>query len=77
MILNVTKAEYIDGFRIKVMFNDGNEKVVDLKEYIYSKKHPYFQPLKEIEEFKKFKVHRTIIWESGADIAPEFLRDEA
>ncbi len=76
MILNVVKADYINDFRVKILFNDGLEKIVDLEEYIYSKKHPFFQPLKNIEEFQKFHVHRTLIWDNGADIAPEYLHDK-
>jgi len=75
MILNITKADYINDFKIKLSFNDGLEKVVDLENYIQSKKHPFFQSLKEVDEFKKFRVHKTLIWESGADIAPEYLHD--
>jgi hypothetical protein len=36
-----------------------------------------FEPLKEVEYFRKFQVHpelRTIVWPNGADFAPEFLR---
>ncbi len=73
MILNITKADYINDFKIKLSFNDGLEKVVDLQNYIQSKKHPFFQSLKEVDEFKKFRVHKTLVWESGADFAPEFL----
>ena len=76
MILNIVKADYINDFKVKVLFNDGLEKIVDLKEYIYAKKHPFFQPLKKVEEFKKFHVHRTLIWDNGADIAPEYLHDK-
>ena len=76
MILNVTKADYISDFKVKVSFNDGVEKIVDLKNYIYSKKHPFFQPLKEVETFKKFQVHKTLVWSNGADIAPEYLHDK-
>jgi len=76
MILNVTKAQYLEGFKVKVWFNDGLEKIVDLKNYINSKKHPFFQPLKQIDEFKKFHVHKTLVWDNGADIAPEYLRDK-
>ena len=76
MILNIVEADYINDFKVKVLFNDGLEKIVDLKEYIHSKKHPFFQPLKKIEEFKKFHVHRTLIWDNGADIAPEYLHDK-
>ncbi|HFU76860.1 MAG TPA: DUF2442 domain-containing protein [Arcobacter sp.] len=75
MILNITKAQYIEEFKVKVWFNDGLEKIVDLKNYINSKKHPFFQPLKEVEEFKKFQVNKTLIWDNGADIAPEYLHD--
>ncbi len=76
MMLNIVKADYINDFKVKVLFNDGLEKTVDLKDYIHSKKHPFFQPLKKIEEFKKFLVHRTLIWDNGADIAPEYLHDK-
>lgn len=76
MILNITKADYINEFKVKILFNDGLEKIVDLKNYINSKKHPFFQPLKDIENFKNFNVHKTLVWESGADIAPEYLHDK-
>mgnify|MGYP000560237011 CR=1 FL=1 len=75
MILNIIKAEYIQEFTVKIWFNDGLEKIVDLKNYIHTKKHPFFQPLKQIDEFKKFHVHKTLVWDNGADIAPEYLRD--
>jgi hypothetical protein len=75
MILNVIKAEYLSEFKIKVLFNDGIEKTIDLKNYINAKKHPFFKPLKQINEFKKFKVYKTIVWDSRADIAPEYLKN--
>lgn len=75
MILNITKAQHIEEFKVKVWFNDGLEKIVDLKNYINSKKHPFFQPLKQVDEFKKFQVRKTLVWDNGADIAPEYLHD--
>ena len=76
MILHVTKADYMTEFKIKVSFNDGLEKIIDLKNYINSKKHPFFQPLKQVNEFKKFHVNKTLVWDNGADIAPEYLHDK-
>jgi hypothetical protein len=73
MILNIIEANYLDDFRVKLLFNDGLEKVVDLKDYMNSKKHTFFQSIKRVEEFKKFKLHKTLIWDTGADIAPEYL----
>jgi hypothetical protein len=36
-----------------------------------------FEPLRDVEYFKTFKLHpelRTVVWPNGADFAPEFLR---
>ncbi len=73
MILNIIEANYLDGFRVKLLFNDGLKRIVDLQNYMHSKKHPFFKSLKNVEEFKKFKLHKTLIWDTGADIAPEYL----
>ncbi len=68
----VLKAEYVDAYRIKVWFNDGVQKVVDLSDVIM--KYPVFKPLKDIELFKQFTVTDTLEWNKGQiDIAPEFL----
>ena len=35
-----------------------------------------FAPLKDVSLFKKFRVDpdlQTIVWENGADLAPDFL----
>ncbi len=55
MILNITKANWIKNFEVQLIFSDGLEKIVDLKEYIKSKKHPFFSKLKSVDEFKIFK----------------------
>ena len=37
-----------------------------------------FAPLKDIARFRSFRVDpelNTLVWENGADLAPEFLRD--
>lgn len=67
----VVKAEYVDGYRIRLWFNNSTIKVVDLSQ---SLKGVVFEPLKDIEYFKRFRVkYNTIEWENGADFAPEYL----
>jgi len=73
MIIGIKYAEYIEEFKVKVVFDDNKIKIVDLKNYIEGE---IFEPLKNIEYFKQFKVDEdieTICWNNGADFAPEFL----
>lgn len=70
-LLAVTKAKYVEGYKIALTFNNGVEKVVDLYNRLYGE---VFEPLKDVEMFKRFKLsYYTIEWENGADLAPEYL----
>ncbi|MBR0276694.1 MAG: DUF2442 domain-containing protein [Prevotella sp.] len=71
MFLEVRKAEYLDGYRVKLLFNNGEVKIVDL---CHSLEGNVFAPLKDVEFFKRFTIKfNTIEWENGADFAPEYL----
>lgn len=71
--MKVTKAEYLKDYTIKIYFNNGNEKIVDLSNELYG---TVFEPLKNIDYFKNFSICcNTISWFNGADFAPEFLND--
>ena len=73
MILHVKEAEYLHDYVIWLRFNDGVSGEVDLENELYGS---MFEPLKDIESFKSFRVDpvlNTIVWENGADLAPEFL----
>lgn len=75
MITHVIKAEYKGDYHVWLRFNDGAEGVVDLKDELYGE---MFEPLKDIKKFKSFRIDpelETLVWENGADFAPEFLRD--
>lgn len=73
MILHVETAEHLRDYVIWCRFNDGAEGEVDLAGELEGE---VFGPLKDKRKFKSFKVDavlRTIVWENGADLAPEFL----
>jgi len=71
MFIEVVKAEYLDGYRVKLLFNNGETKVVDLAQSLNGS---VFAPLKDIDFFKNFSIKfNTIEWENGADFAPEYL----
>lgn len=71
MFIEVTKAEYVDGYRLLLLFNNGEQKIVDLGN---SLRGTVFAPLKDIDYFKRFSIKfNTVEWENGADFAPEYL----
>jgi hypothetical protein len=76
MFLHVRQASYIDCYRIRVRFNDGAEGIVDLSDCLEGE---VFEPLKKLNNFKAFRVDpdiETIVWDNGADMAPEFLYEK-
>jgi len=70
-LLEVTKAEYLEGYRLIVWFSDGAVKLVDLAGYLYK---AHLAPLQENGRIRRFQIDLgTIIWEDDIDIAPEYL----
>ena len=73
MFLHVTHVLYLKDYQLRLEFNDGKVKDLDLKDELYGE---IFKPLKDIGLFKKVYVNPdtgTIEWPNGADLAPEFL----
>lgn len=74
-MLDVVRAQYQDGYRIWLELSDGLSGIVDLSDALWG---PMFEPLKDLEQFKRFTVSdafHTLVWENGADLAPEYLRE--
>ncbi|MFZ3064088.1 MAG: DUF2442 domain-containing protein [Nitrospirota bacterium] len=75
MILHVKDAKYVHDYVIWIRFNDDIEGEVDLENELEGE---IFGSLKDKKKFQSFKVDpilQTIVWENGADIAPEFLHE--
>ncbi len=71
MFIEVVNAEYIDGYKLLLLFNNGEKRIVDLSN---SLKGSVYNPLKDISYFKNFSIKfNTVEWENGADFAPEYL----
>jgi hypothetical protein len=71
MFLEVSKARYLDNYRLLLTFSDGVTKTVDLQNELTGE---VYEPLKELDYFKNFKIkYNTVEWSNGADYAPEYL----
>lgn len=75
-MLEVTGAEYVEGYKLRLAFNNGETGVVDLDAALWG---PVFEPLRDPAAFRRFAVSdilHTVAWDGGADFAPEFLYDK-
>jgi hypothetical protein len=73
MFLHVIKAQYRKDFMIEVAFNDGRSGLADLSAEL---KGSVFEELKDVTQFAQFELDKelnTIVWQNGADLAPEFI----
>jgi Protein of unknown function (DUF2442) len=73
MFLHVKEAKYLHDYVLWLRFNDGAEGEIDLEKELEGE---VFGSLKDRQLFQKFRVDpelETVVWENGADLAPEFL----
>jgi len=76
MILHVREARHVRDYVLWLRFNDGAEGEIDLESELEGE---VFAPLKDPSQFRRFRVDpelQTVVWENGADLAPEFLYDQ-
>ncbi|MFO7633327.1 MAG: DUF2442 domain-containing protein [Caldilinea sp.] len=69
----VRNAQYVDGYRLLLTFEDGSTRLVDLEPHLDGE---IFEPLKDVVYFRTVRVNTeidTIVWENGADMSPDFL----
>ena len=70
-MLKVVDVDYVKDYTLRLTFNDGVVKIVDLKPYL---KGEVFGELLDKGKFVQYGLTpMTIEWANGADLAPEFL----
>lgn len=74
MYYDIKSAEYVNDYKIKILFENGTEGIADLSEII--SRGGVFNELKDLNNFKDFHIHpelKVLTWENEIDIAPETL----
>ena len=71
-LVRVRAVEPLDGFRVRLEFEDDTQKELDLEPYLHG---PIFEPMRsDPAVFRSMKVEGgTIAWDNGADIDPDVL----
>ena len=72
---HVANAKYIGDYKIFIEFKDGAKGEINLENALDIE---VLKPLKDKKLFSQFEVNpifKTITWCTGADISPEYLRE--
>ena len=77
MYFEIISAEYVENYKIKLVFEDGNTGIADLVDYPDPKN--IFSAFLDINFFKNFQIeYGTLVWGNGElDLAPETLYSRA
>jgi len=73
MILHIVEAEVCGPQMLRLAFNDGTQKTVNVSPLLSG---PVFEPVLTPEYFARVELDRvcgTVVWPNGADLAPEAL----
>jgi hypothetical protein len=66
---DVKNAKILDEYSVLLAFENGEEKIFDMKPYL---EYQVFKPLKDYKEFRAFRiVDGTIEWNCGADLSTD------
>jgi hypothetical protein len=71
-LVRVRSVEPLDGFRVRLSFEDGTQRDEDLTVYLLG---PIFEPIRnDPDVFRSVRVEGgTVAWPNGADIDPDVL----
>ena len=73
MLRDVKKVEYLEGYKLKLYFDDKAIRIVDLKDMLKDAKN-MFLPLVDVDYFKQVECDgTTICWPNGVDLCPDVL----
>ena len=69
----VCNVAYDSDYQLRITFEDGSVRLVDLKDHLDGK---VFEPLKVLRHFRTAHLNQdldTVVWDNGADMSPDFL----
>ena len=72
---SVKSVEVLDGYRVRVRFDDGCVKKIDLEEVLLPAIGMTKRILEDLDYFRKVQVEDgALTWPNGVDICPDVLR---
>ena len=66
--IHIVKADYLDGYRLRITFNDGKTNDIDFAEIVQNLKG-YYSKYQKPSHFKKFKIDDgNVVWGNDWDL---------
>ncbi|MBC8005468.1 MAG: DUF2442 domain-containing protein [Verrucomicrobia bacterium] len=56
MVISINKAEYIDGYKIRFFFSDGEERLIDFYNFINAARNPMTRKYLDLKLFTSFTI---------------------
>lgn len=62
-IINITNAEHVGGYCLRLQFDDGTEQIVDFGPFLRDAQHPDIKTFLEENKFQTYRLeHGNLIW---------------
>ena len=55
--LEITQAEYVSGYKIRLTFNSGLVRVMDFEPFLRKARNPDLTQYRQLRKFKSFRLH--------------------
>jgi uncharacterized protein DUF2442 len=61
--IDIVRAEHVGAHRLRVVFGDGTERIVDFGPFLHNSSHPAIRAFLDSDKFGSFRVeHRDLLW---------------
>ncbi len=55
-IIDILEVDYLEKYKLKIIFSNGKEQIVDFEPFLKKSKHPDIRKYLNVEEFKNFSI---------------------
>lgn len=55
--LEITEAEYVSGYKLRLAFSDGTVRVMDFEPFLRKVRNPDLAQYRQVRKFKNFHLH--------------------
>ena len=69
--LEITQAIYVDGYKLRLVFNNGKKRVMDFEPFLRQAQNPMITQYLQMRRFKSFHIHQgDVMWGAYEMIFP-------